>query len=332
MAMIKMRWSEADGKVVDMTGAIRYFRSRKAMEVCTGTNRQLSFALLSRMLTATGGMGTPWTNVTTVELARGGWPENWDAWCKLKSVEPRDGSGLALPLDWYGSGLHLKRHRRAQGSGMAANQGGGRRKKGLSGCWGVGLVVRVPSSPVESQSVLEQRVTRGLHFEAECPACPPPRFSHLATGTAAAPATGAPAPPQLQTHPADQPTSQPTSQPTNQHQINHPSAGCHGPESAPVHFFLFGFICSLSFSKPFPDQAQAPASALTLHRAAPLHCSSRAATTLHLRHPQPPGLANWPQSTRPSTSATGPTGADPANNVTTRYNLHPFRISPVGSH
>lgn len=35
MAMIKMRWSEADGKVVDMTGAIRYFSSRKAMEVCT---------------------------------------------------------------------------------------------------------------------------------------------------------------------------------------------------------------------------------------------------------------------------------------------------------
>lgn len=39
MAVIKMRWSEADGKVVDMTGAIRYFRSREArylgMKVCT---------------------------------------------------------------------------------------------------------------------------------------------------------------------------------------------------------------------------------------------------------------------------------------------------------
>lgn len=35
MAVIKMRWSEADGKAVDMMGAIRYFRSRKAMAVCT---------------------------------------------------------------------------------------------------------------------------------------------------------------------------------------------------------------------------------------------------------------------------------------------------------
>ncbi|KAH8737806.1 hypothetical protein BGZ61DRAFT_544006 [Ilyonectria robusta] len=294
-----------------------------------------------------------------------GWPENWDAWCKLKSVGPRDG-GFALEKAPASA-------RQRDGS-----QSGGRqkKKKGLSG---VGVVVRVPSSPIKSQSVLEQRVTRGLHFEAgewvsrsasrpsstsratragqapaqapaqapvecgvgplegtgqpagapemalakqeeirraqrgkplacwqsraacikiqhthiECPACPPPRFSHLATGTAAAPATGAPAPPQLQTHPADQPANQPTPNQSSQRRLPRTRI----PRLST--FFPFAFICSLSFSKPFPTQARAPASSLTLHRAVPLHCSSRAATPVL----QPPCTSGIPSR---HASQTGP--------------------------